>query len=210
MNNEILIETDKPLTLETYTSIASDIMSSIGKAAEDINEIDEIFSVADLSYLLNKMSVHMPGEFEVHRTPSHYCQIVYKPYTPDESEFDEEQAIQSSFSDTHGDPSSCLWINERVFRAFVDRKFYGIAFALYFYLGYLMTRDESFAVSHKISFEEIVESCDAFLEGHLVKHPTTLMRALADLQDAGFIKWHAKPRTFELLYITPYDPLQKV
>lgn len=66
MNNEILIETDKPLTLKTFASVASDIISLIGKAAEGINEIDEIFSVAELSYLLNKMSVHMPGEFEVH------------------------------------------------------------------------------------------------------------------------------------------------
>ena len=36
------------------------------------------------------------------------------------------------------------------------------------------------------------------------------MRALADLQDAGLIKWNPKTTTFELLHITPYDPNQKV
>lgn len=51
-----------------------------------------------------------------------------------------------------------------------------------------MTRDASFSVSHNISFENIVESCDAFPEGCRVKYRTTLMRALADLQDVGLIK----------------------
>ncbi len=49
-----------------------------------------------------------------------------------------------------------------------------------------------------------------FQKGWRVKHRTTLMRAIADLQDAGLIKWNAKTRTFEWLHITPYDPNQKV
>ena len=36
------------------------------------------------------------------------------------------------------------------------------------------------------------------------------MRAIADLQDAGLIKWNEEAGTFELLYITAYDPKQKV
>ena len=94
--------------------------------------------------------------------------------------------------------------------AFINRKFYGLAFMIYFYLEYLMTQDDTFGISHNITFEQIVESCDEFPGCWRVKYPTTLMRALADLQDAGLIKWNAKSHTFELLYITPYDPNQKV
>ena len=210
MNNEIRIETDTPLTLETYASLASDIMLLIGKAAEGIDEIDETFSIADLSDLLNKMSVHISGESESPPTPSRGCQVVCGPHVPDESEFDAEHRVPSGFSDGNDDPAICLWISGKVFRAFVDRELYGVAFALYFYLGYLMTRSERFAVSHNISFEEIVKNCDAVSHGHLAKHRTTLMRAIADLQDAGLIRWHAEKATFELLHITPYDPFQTV
>jgi hypothetical protein len=31
----------------------------------------------------------MSGKFEIRQMPSGYCQIAYKPYVPDESEFDE-------------------------------------------------------------------------------------------------------------------------
>ena len=152
----------------------------------------------------------MSGKFEIRQMPSGYCQIAYKPYVPDESEFDEGHFIPSGFVDPLADPLNCLWISEKVFSAFVDRKLYGIAFILYFYLGSLMMRGERFAVSHNISFAELVERCDAFPVGHLVRHRTTLMRAIADLQDAGLIKWRAEAGTFELLHITPYDPIQKV
>lgn len=210
MSNEIRIETDTPLTLEAYVSLASDIMVLVGEAAEGIDEIDETFSIADLSDLLNKMSVRISDEFEIRPTPSRDCHVVYEPYVPDESEFDAERRGPSDFSDEDDAPPICLWINRKVFRAFVDRKLYGVAFALYFYLGYLMTRSAKFAVSHNISFEEIVKNCTAVSHGHFVKHRTTLMRALSDLQDAGLIKWHAENATFELLHITPYDPFQTV
>ena len=210
MNNEIFIEANKQLTLEAYIHVASDMMSLITEAAEGINEIGETYSVADLSDLLNKVSTHMSGKFEIRRNPSCYCQIVYEPYVSNESGFDEEHYRYSNSTDPHDDWESCLWISEKVLLAFIDRKLYGIAFMLYFYLGYLMARDESFAVSHNISFEKLVKSCDAFPEGWRVKHRTTLMRAIEDLQDAGLIKWNAKASTFELLHITPYDPKQKV
>lgn len=210
MNNEIRIETDTPLTLETYASLASDIMVLVGKAAEGIDEIDETFSIADVSDLLHKMSVRISGEFEIHPTPSRDCHVVYEPHIPDEPECEAEHREPRDFSDEDDPPSICLWISKKVFRAFVDRKLYGVAFALYFYLGYLMTRSEKFAVSHNISFQEIVRSCETVSNGHLMKHRTTLMRAIADLQDAGLIKWHAEKATFELLHITPYDPFQTV
>ena len=209
MKKEIFIEVGKQLTLKAYVPIASRTMSLIAEAAKDIDEIDETFSVTDISSLLNKMSVHIQGEFAIRRTPSCYCQIVYEPYVFNESTFDEEH-ISVDIIDTHNDGQECLWVNEKVLFAFVNRELYGIAFMLYFYLGHLMTRDAAFGVSHNISFEKIVESCNEFPEAWRVKHPTTLMRAIADLQDAGLIKWHAKPGTFELLHITPYDPVQKV
>ena len=73
-----------------------------------------------------------------------------------------------------------------------------------------MHYDETFGVSHNISFEKILEASDELSEMYCMQHRTTLMRALADLQDAGLIKWNAETRTFELLHITPYDPNQKV
>jgi hypothetical protein len=114
------------------------------------------------------------------------------------------------FVETFDRRQNTLWINERVVIAFIDRKLYGVAFMLYFYLGYLMTQDDAFGISHNISFKQILKSCDEFPEGWRVNHQTTLMRALADLQDAGLIKWNPETGTFELLHITPYDPIQKV
>ena len=210
MSDGIRIETGEPLTLETYASLASDIMLVISETAEDISEIDETFSITDLSDLLNKMSARISGKFEVYPTPSRDYQIIYQPNVLDTSEFDMEQQLPSGSSNGDDALSICLWISRKVFSAFVDHKLYGIALALYFYLGYLMTRSEKFAVSHNISFEEIVENCAAFSHGYLVKHRTTLMRAIADLQDVGLIKWHAEKATFEVLHITPYDPFQMV
>ena len=209
MNSEIFIEANTELTLKVYAPIASQTMSLITEAAEGVDELKETFSIDDLSALLNKGTVHMAGEFEIHRTPSHYCRVVYKPYVLDEAEFGDGYRF-SDFVDTPADRQNCLWVNEKVLIAFIDRKLYGVAFMLYFYLGSRMTRDAAFAVSQHITFEKIVESCDAFPEGCRVKHQTTLMRALADLQDAGLIKWNAKRKAFELLYITPYDPSIKV
>ena len=209
MNNEIFIDTSERLTLQAYIPIASQTMSLIAEAAEGVAEIEETFSITDLSVLLNKVCAYIPGEFEIRRTPSNYCQIVYESYAFDEGEF-EEMYTDIGFVDMHDTRQDCLWINEKVFIAFIDRKLYGLAFMLYFYLGHLMTRDASFSVSHNISFEKIVESCDMFPESCRVKYRTTLMRALSDLQDAGLVKWNAKGGTFEMLHITPYDPTQKV
>ena len=45
-------------------------MSLIAKAAENVDEIDETFSVTDLTVLLNKICMPMAGEFEIlHITP---------------------------------------------------------------------------------------------------------------------------------------------
>ena len=209
MNNAIFIEAGKRLTLKEYVPIASDAMSLIADAAESIDEIDETFSIADLVVLLNKICVHMAGEFEIRRTPSCYCQIVYKRYVINEAEFDEKYLL-SNFIVTHDESGNRLWVSEKIFIAFIDRKLYGFAFMLYLYLGYLMICDETFAVSHNISFEKILEACDKLPEMSYMQHRTTSMRALADLENAGLIRWNAETRTFELLHITRYDPAQKV
>ena len=208
MSNEIFIEDGKRLTLEKYVPIASRTMSLIAEAAEDIDEIDNTFSVDDLSTLLNKVSTYMAGEFEIRCTSVDLYQVIYEPYGYNAIEYG-AVGVNNGCVDILGDRQNRLWISEEAIVAFTDRKLYGAASALYIYLGYLMTCDEAFAVSQNISFEKILESCDEFPEG-CIKHRTTLMRALADLQDAGLIEWNAETGTFELLHITPYDPIQKV
>ena len=205
----IFIEAGRKLGLEEYVPIASQTVSLIADAAENINEISRIFSVDDLLILLNKVCVHMPGEFEIRRFPSCYCQIIYNPYISNAAAFEETDML-SDFVETDDKGQNRIWISEKVVFAFIDRKLYGVATTIYFYLGYLMTQDETFGLSHNISFEKILESCDQLPKDFCLKHPTTLMRALADLQDAGLVKWNAKSRTFEMLYITPYDPNGKV
>ena len=209
MSKEIFIKAGDELALKAYVPIASHLVSSIGDVAAGVDEIDDTFSLADLSILLDKVSVHMSGEFAIHRTPSKYCQIVYEPYVFDPAEFDEGY-ISTDLVGTRDPQQNSLWINERVLFAFIDRKLYGVAFTLYFYLGHLMTRDDAFGISHNISFKQILESCDEFPESWRVKHRTTLMRAIADLQDARLIKWNETGGTFELLHITAYDPNQRV
>ena len=209
MSDTIFIETGKQLTLEQYAPIASQTLSLIADAAEDLNKIVEIFSVADLSVLLNKITAHMPGAFEICPTASHYRQIVYKSYPLNAAEFD-DRYVATDFAKTHDVGQNCLWISEKAFFAFMDRKLHGVATMVYFYLAYLMTHDEVLALSPNFSFEKILASCDEFPEDCRPKYPTTLMRALADLQNAGLVKWNAKSGTFELLHITPYDPKQKV
>lgn len=208
MKNAIFIEAGKHLTLNEYLPIASRTMSLITEAAKGVNEIKETFSVTDLAALLNKICRHMAGEFEIRNTPSHYVQIVYTADILNEAGFDEGYIV-SDFVDTHDCGQNTLWVNEKAVIGFMDRNLCDIAFILYFYLGYLMTQDDTFGISHNISFQQILESCAEFPEDCL-KHQTTLMRALADLEDAGLIKWYAKSHTFELLYITPYDPNEKV
>ena len=195
--------------MEEYLPIVSDAMSFIAAAAENIEEIDEIFSVTDLSDLLNQMCVLMAGEFKVRRSPSDRCQIVYVPYDLDKVVPDEEYLL-SDFIETHDILESCLWVSEKVLITFIDQRLHGLAIIVYFYLGSLMTCDDTFAISHHISFEKILKGCDTLPKISDMKHRTTLLRALADLQDAGLIKWNAKARAFEILHITPYDPNQRV
>ena len=209
MKNEIFIEPGKQLTLKEYIAIASRTMSLITEAAKEVKEIDETFSVTDIAVLLNKICVHMAGEFEIRHTPSSHIQIVYTPHVLDKAGFDEGYIVRD-LVDTQDRGQNSLWISEKVVIAFIDRNLYGIASMLYFYLGYLMTQDDTFGISQNISFKQILKSCDAFPEGWHVNYQTTLMRALADLQDAGLIRWNVKSHTFELLHITPYDPNEKV
>ena len=209
MKQCVFIEAGKQLDLEEYVPIASQTVSLIADAAENINEIRGIFSIDDLLILLNKVCVHMAGEFENRRCPSRYYQIIYKPCIFNAAAFEEEY-IPSDLVETVDKRQNCLWMSAKVITIFIDRKLYGVATLIYFYLGYLMTQDETFGLSHNISFEKILESCDQLPKDFPVKHPTTVMRALADLQDAGLIKWHSETGIFELLHITPYDPNEKV
>ena len=191
----------------TFQEFASLLERAIGSINDE--DVDAVFSITDILCLLRSVNTYVPGEFEIRHTPSGYIQIVYALYVLDEAGFD-ERYIVGDFVDTQDREQNSLWINEKVVIAFIDRNLYGVAFMLYFYLGYLMTQDDTFGISHNISFQHILESCDGFPEGWRVKYRTTVMRALADLQDAGLIKWNAKSRTFEMLHITPYDPSEKV
>ena len=197
------------MTLKAYIPIASQTVSLIAEAAENVNEIGETFPAVDLSTLFNKACAQIPGEFEIRPTFSQHCQIVYEPRVFDEAAFEVKNTSVGSVEtyDDRQNGQNRFWLDEKVLFAFINQKFYGPACALYFYLGYLMTCDNVFAVSRNISFKQIVEKCSEFSEG-FSKYQTTLMRALADLQDMELIKWHPEARTFEVLHITPYDPTQ--
>ena len=55
-----------------------------------------MFSITDILTLLNKICVHMIGEFEIRHTPSCYIQIAYKPYIVNEEvEFGEEYRVSA-------------------------------------------------------------------------------------------------------------------
>lgn len=209
MNNEIFIEVGKRLTLKEYVPIASRTMSLITEASKAVKEIDETFSVTDIAAVLNKMSRHMSGAFEIRRTPSHYYQIVFNPHVFNDAKFEEEYVLRE-FTKPQDVEYNQLWITEEVLFAIMDRTLHGIPAAIYFYLGALMTQDDTFAISQNIPFHRILECCDGFPEDLHLKYQTTLMRALADLQDAALIEWNAESRTFRLLHITAYDPNQKV
>ena len=57
MKQCVFIEAGKQLGLEEYLPIASQTLSLIADAAENINEISRIFSIDDLLILLNKMTL---------------------------------------------------------------------------------------------------------------------------------------------------------
>ena len=66
------------ITDEEYTFQAS--AHVLARAILLINDKDEsaIFSIADLLCLLRDVNAHVPGEFEIQRTPSHVYKILYK------------------------------------------------------------------------------------------------------------------------------------
>lgn len=208
MKNAIVIDTSKQLTLAQYLRIAEEVMSLIADFSEEVNEVFETLSVADLSVLLHRITTHMSGGFEIQPTPSQYCLVIYKSDDLNEAGLDNAFVVPD-FSDPLNQRQNTLWMSEKVLTAFINRKLYGVAFELYFSLAVLMTRDAAFAVSQDISFLKILEISDVLRADFCLKYPTTLMRAIADLQDAGLLRWKAKSRTFELLHITPYDPQKK-
>ena len=210
MKNEVFIETGKRYTLEEYVPIASQMMSLIAAASENVQEINEIFSISDLLDVLNAISERMSGEFDIRSTHSEHYQIVYEPYPFEASEFDDEYIFVNKPIEEPEDKESSVWMSEKILEAFKDQQLNGFAFILYLHLGFTMNNDAAFGVSQHIKFQEIVESCREYAETSNARFQTTLMRALADLEDVGLVKWHAKAHTFQLLHITSYDPTQKV
>ena len=64
---------DKEYTFQESTRL-------IERAILSINDQDEelVFSIIDILCLLRSVNAHVPGEFEIQRTHSHYYHIVYK------------------------------------------------------------------------------------------------------------------------------------
>lgn len=72
MPNGIFI-VDKVYTFQELSELLVRAISTI------IDEDGEtIFSITDLLCLLRSINEYVPGEFEIHRTHSHYYKIVYK------------------------------------------------------------------------------------------------------------------------------------
>ena len=72
MSNGIFIQ-DKEYTFQESTHLLARAIASIN------DENDEAtFSIADILCLLRSVNEHVPGEFEIRRTHSHYYKIVYK------------------------------------------------------------------------------------------------------------------------------------
>ena len=64
---------DKEYNFQESAHLFTCVISSVA----DENE-DAIFSIADILCLLRSVNEHVPGEFEIQRTHSHYYRIVYK------------------------------------------------------------------------------------------------------------------------------------
>lgn len=215
MKNDILLAKDKRFTLEEYIPLASHIMTLIAAAAEGVDEIKETFTISELGKVLEDMSDKLEGEFEFRETDSGHYQVVYKPYDDiDEEDFDGEYVLTYSvkpFDSNLNDKKDFVWYNgEKILEVLREPKFSRLTYLLYFHLGFVMHSDESFAISHNIKFEKIIESCREAGKDFIGPHQTTLMRTIADLEDMGLVKWNSETRTFQLLYITPYDPTQMV
>ena len=211
MKNDILLGKDKRFTLAEYIPFASHIMTLIAAAAEGIDEINQTFIISDLRQVLRNMSDNLEGEFEFRETDSGHYQVVYEPYDDiDEEDFDGEYVLTYPVEPLD-DKKGLVWCNsEKILEALREPKFGGLTFLLYLHLGFVMHSDEYFAVSHNIKFEKIIESCREEGKAFSGQHQTTLMRAIADLEDVGLVKWNSETSTFELLHVTPYDPTQKV
>lgn len=64
---------DREYTFQEFAHLLARAVSSI----VDENK-EAVFSIADLLCLLRAINEHVPGEFEIQRTHSHYYRIVYK------------------------------------------------------------------------------------------------------------------------------------
>lgn len=64
---------DRGYTFQECASLLTRAISSI-----DVENEGATFSITDLLCLLRGVNEHVPGEFEIQRTHSHYYQIVYK------------------------------------------------------------------------------------------------------------------------------------
>ena len=210
MKNDILLGKDKRFTLEEYIPFASRIMTLIAAASEDIDEINQTFIISDLRRVLRNMSDNLEGEFEFRETDSGHYQVVYEPYGDiDEEDFDGEYVLAHPVEPLD-DKKGFVWYNsEKILEALREPKFSGLTLLFYLHLGFFMHSDRFFAVSHHIKFEKIIESCREEGKVFSGQHRTTLMRAIADLEDVGLVKWDSEA-AFELLHITPYDPTQTV
>ena len=63
---------------ETYTfQEAACLLARAFLLIDDKNE-ETVFSIAEILCLLRNVNAHVPGEFEIQRTHSHYYKIVYK------------------------------------------------------------------------------------------------------------------------------------
>ena len=68
-----IIIADREYTFQEFAHLLARAISSIVDEDES-----GIFSITDILCLLRSMNEYVPGEFEIHRTHSHYYQIVYK------------------------------------------------------------------------------------------------------------------------------------
>ena len=64
---------DKAYTFQASARLLARAILSI----DDENE-ETVFSIADILCLLRAVNAHVPGEFDIQRTHSHYYKIFYK------------------------------------------------------------------------------------------------------------------------------------
>ena len=64
---------DKEYTFQEFAHLLARSVSAIVSENEET-----VFSITDVLCLIRSVNEHVPGEFEIQRTHSHYYQIVYK------------------------------------------------------------------------------------------------------------------------------------